>query len=314
MMVHAMRSVLNSTSAAKSTAGLFAALKVSLLAVGLTLIGGEAGYTAESNINRTVAGQAEVSHGATSKGRIDLIDERWPMLREQVFADRPILETADVISLNAPGRAFDSARVPVTLRALSNQSEDSYIKKLYLIVDKNPVPVAATFTFEPNDGWQTIDTELRINEYTYMRVVAELNTGELHMDSSFVKAQGGCSAPPSSYERSNQSLLGGFEASITNLLDPKVPALARIRINHPNASGMQFDQMSRTYIPAHYIHTMGAEFNEKPIFYLETNFSLSQDPILGFNFEPTENGELKMYAVDSKQQRFERVWQITAKN
>ncbi len=310
-----MRSVLNNTSGRKNPTGIFAALKLSLLVVSLTfVVRPEAAYSAQTSTNPVLKEQTEIGHSTTTRSKVELIDERWSMLREQVFADRPILETAEVISLQAPGRAFDSARVPVTLRALSNQSVDSYIKKLYVIVDKNPVPVAATFTFEPNDGWQTIDTELRINEYTYMRVVAELNTGELHMDSSFVKAQGGCSAPPSSYERSNQSLLGGFEASITNLLDPKVPALARIRINHPNASGMQFDQMSRTYIPAHYIHTMGAEFNDKPIFHLETNFSLSQDPILGFNFEPTENGELKMYAVDSKQQRFERKWQITAKN
>lgn len=237
-------------------------------------------------------------------------DERWLVIKEQMFADKTILESDDVISLTAPGRAFDAARVPVTLRSLIDQTPDNYIRKLHLIVDKNPVPVAGTFTFEPNNGWQTIDTELRVNEYSYMRVVAEMNNGELHMNSSFIKAIGGCSAPPSSYDRSDQSRFGVFEASITNLLDPKVPALARIRIIHPNASGMQFDQMSRTYIPAHYIHTMAAEFNDKPIFTLETNFSLSQDPVLGFNFEPLENGTLKLSAIDSKKKRFQRSWEI----
>lgn len=238
--------------------------------------------------------------------------ERWAAIKQQVFADRPIAENGQIISIDAAARAFDSARVPVTLRALLDQNKEHYIQKLYLIVDKNPVPIAGTFTFEPNDGWQTIDTELRINEYTDMRVVAEMNNGDLHMDSRFIKAVGGCSAPPSSYDRSDQSQFGVFEASITNLLDPKVPALARIRIVHPNASGMQFDQFSRTYIPAHYIHTMSAEFNGNPLFHLETNFSLSQDPVLGFNFEPKENGELKLSAIDSKQQTFEKTWRINA--
>jgi len=69
--------------------------------------------------------------------------------------------------------------------------------------------------------------------------------------------------------------------------------------------------MSRTYIPAHYIHTMAAEFNDQPIFKLDTNFSLSQDPVLGFNFEPSEKGTLKIYAIDSKKERFQKTWDVS---
>ena len=239
-------------------------------------------------------------------------DPRWDALRAQLFNKNEILETDGVISLDAPRRAFDSARVPVTMRSLAKQTPDSFIKKLYLIVDKNPVPVAATFIFEPNDGWQTINTELRVHEYSTMRVVAEMNDGRLHMQTHFIKAAGGCSAPPSSYDRSDKLRLGVIDADIANLLNPAVPALANIRVTHPNASGMQFDQMSRTYIPPHYIHTIVAEFNDKLLFTVETNFSLSQDPVLGFNFEPSENGILKIYALDSKEQRFEESWRITA--
>lgn len=239
-------------------------------------------------------------------------DPRWDAIRTQLFKDAEIQETDGVISLDAPRRAFDSARVPVSMRALAKQTPDSYIKKLHLIVDKNPLPVAATFIFEPNNGWQSIETELRINEYSNIRVVAEMNDGQLFMQRQFTKAAGGCSAPPSSYDRSDKSLLGVFEADIANLLNPSVPALAKIRLTHPNASGMQFDQMSRTYIPPHYIHTLVAEFNDKLLFTVETNFSLSQDPVLGFNFEPSENGILKLYALDSKEQRFEKSWRITA--
>lgn len=239
-------------------------------------------------------------------------DDRWGIVRQQLFADRPIAEDSSVLSLSAPARAFDAARVPVTIRALINQNPERFIEKLFLVVDKNPVPVASTFTFEPNRGWQTLDTELRVNEYSMMRIIAQLNDGSLHMDSSFIKAVGGCSAPPTSYDRSDVTKFGSFEASIKNLLDPKVPAQARIRINHPNASGMQFDQMTRTYIPAHYIHTMGAEFNGDPLFTVETNFSFSQDPVLGFNFEPDVDGKLMMYALDSKNNRFEESWEIEA--
>lgn len=98
--------------------------------------------------------------------------------------------------------------------------------------------------------------------------------------------------------------------TIANARPWQVGRLTRLSI-HPNASGMQFDQMSRTYIPAHYIHTMVAEFNDEPIFTLETNFSLSQDPVLGFNFEPSEKGTLKIYAIDSEKERFQKTRDVT---
>lgn len=257
-----------------------------------------------------------------------LSDDRWESMRLQLFNERKIDEKKGVVTLNMPSRAFDSARVPVTINSVSEQSSDSYIKKIYLIVDNNPLPVAGLFTFQPNKGWDTITTELRVNEYTTARVVAEMNTGDLYMDSSFIKAIGGCSAPPSSYERSDETLFGKFNANFSQLATHlgnadddlkfgsieeaqlEIPILAQIRITHPNASGMQFDQFTRTYIQPHYIHTMGVEFNGDQLFKLDTNFSLSQDPLLGFNFSPPSDGKLLFYAIDSKNERFEQEFDI----
>jgi len=237
-------------------------------------------------------------------------NERWKALKTQLFNDRDIIVDAGIIQIDAPGRAFDAARVPVTLRTLKPQTESSYISKLYLVVDQNPVPVAATFNFEPNRGWDTIDTELRVNEYSEIRVIAELNNGEVHMAHSFIKAVGGCSAPPSSYERSDENMLGRIDGGIDRFLNPESPAVARFRLNHPNASGMQFDQFTRTYIPPHYIHTIKAKFNGDALFTVDTNFSLSQDPVLGFNFKPESGGELSIEAIDSEDQTYKKSWEL----
>jgi len=233
---------------------------------------------------------------------------RWDELKSQLFEDRKIIVNAGIIQIDAPGRAFDAARVPVTLRTLKPQTKSSYISKLYLIVDQNPVPVAATFNFEPNKGWNTIDTELRVNEYSEIRVLAELNTGEVHMAHSFIKAVGGCSAPPSSYERSDKTKLGRFDGGVDRFVNPQQPAVARFRLSHPNASGMQFDQFTRTYIPPHYIHTIKAEFNGEALFTVDTNFSMSQDPMIGFNFKPDADGELSIEAIDSEDQTYKESW------
>ncbi|OED38199.1 quinoprotein dehydrogenase-associated SoxYZ-like carrier [Chromatiales bacterium (ex Bugula neritina AB1)] len=240
--------------------------------------------------------------------------DRWEILRAQLFEDRVVNEGEAIIRVTAPGRAFDAARVPVTVHATRSLPEDRYIHKLYIVVDNNPLPVAGTFTFEPNNGWDTVNTELRINEYSHLRVIAELDDGTLHMTKSFVKAVGGCSAPPSSYDRSDATLLGSFKGGINEFLNPAAPAVATVRVVHPNASGMQFDQYTRTYIQPHYIHTMGAEFNGRTLFTLETNFSLSQDPVLGFNFSPEEDGQLTIYALDSKDSRFEQSWDLKSSN
>lgn len=40
-------------------------------------------------------------------------------------------------------------------------------------------------------------TRVRVDDYSYVRAVAETADGKLHMVKAFVKASGGCSAPPS---------------------------------------------------------------------------------------------------------------------
>ena len=84
-----------------------------------------------------------------------------------------------------------------------------------------------------------------------------------------------------------------------------------IKISHPNNSGMQFDQISRNYIPAFFVQNITAEMNGRPLIDVETNFSLSENPVLRFNFTPSLNPaqsatEMLVYAVDSKGNRYEK--------
>ena len=37
--------------------------------------------------------------------------------------------------------------------------------------------------------------ELRVDKYTYVRAILEMNDGKKYMVSNYVKAAGGCSAP-----------------------------------------------------------------------------------------------------------------------
>ena len=119
--------------------------------------------------------------------------ERWPTLKQSYFGDTPIVAGDTVISLQTPKRAHDAATVPVVIKAMDGGRQ---LKQVYLFVDMNPVPLAGIFSFTEEAGfWNTLETRIRINEYTHVRAVGVLGNGELHMSERFVKASGGCSAP-----------------------------------------------------------------------------------------------------------------------
>ena len=246
-------------------------------------------------------------------------DERWETLRAHYFGDAEILPGESSLALDAPKRAHDAAVVPVAVHALDPDAE---IRRVHLIVDKNPLPLAGIFTFEDGArGWQTLETRIRINEYTNVRAIAELGDGSRLMVSRFVKAAGGCSAPAmgdldAALARAGkmQLLIDEATASSVHAADGASPvtgpdaafAAATIKISHPNNSGMQFDQISRNYIPAFFVQRIGAELDGRPLIDVETNFSLSENPVVALTFpEPATSGTLDVHALDSKGNRYE---------
>lgn len=253
----------------------------------------------------------------SSSGEVDPHDARWAELAPGFFGDRVILESTNVISMDAPNRALDAALVPIVVYA---EGDARKINKVHLIVDKNPLPLAGVFNFSDNNrsAWHSFETRIRINEYTNVRAIAELDDGTLHMTSRFVKAAGGCSAPAMSDMASalanagNMKILIG-DISATDKVVASVPEALRanseatIKIRHPNNSGMQFDQVSRHYIPAFYVHSIVAELNGQELLKVETNFSLSENPVVRFQFANlTETDTFKVFAVDSKNNRYEQ--------
>jgi len=83
---------------------------------------------------------------------------------------------------------------------------------------------------------------------------------------------------------------------------------AVIKISHPNNSGMQFDQVSRNYIPAFFVHTISAEMNGKPLLSVETNFSMSENPIVRVDFhsKDIDQSALSVFIEDSKGEKYEK--------
>lgn len=243
----------------------------------------------------------------TSEGAPSVI---WQKVRASLFQSRPITTaTDDVISLDAPVRAEDAAIVPIAIKTRMLQTPTRYIDKVYLIIDNNPSPVAAIFQYTPRSGRADIETRVRIDEYTHVRAIAETNDGQLHMAVRWVKAAGGCSAPPGKDAQTALATLGRMkfrvegDASGRHATDQ--PVLAQLMISHPNNSGLAMDQVSRLYTPAHFVRQVRITYAGQPVMSADVDFSISENPNFRFYFLPQGDGELKAEVVDSNDLRFE---------
>src|SRR5271165_301702 len=123
------------------------------------------------------------------------VDDPWPDLARDAFNKRPLTDGTDVLTLEMPIRAEDASIVPVTIRSALAPGDGRRVKAFTLVIDQNPAPVAATFALGPNSGVASIATRVRVDAYTNVHAVAELDDGKLYVVKTFVKASGGCSAP-----------------------------------------------------------------------------------------------------------------------
>lgn len=237
----------------------------------------------------------------------------WQQLRTTMFQARTIDTAADtIISLEAPERAQDAAIVPISIRTHVEQRPERFIERVYLMIDNNPSPVGAIFHFTPASGRADIETRVRVDAYTHVRAIAEMNTGELYMTTRFVKASGGCSAPPGKDMTAAMASLGKMRFRVEGEVEPGKPALAQLMISHPNNSGLVMDQLTRMYTPAHFVRRIQVSYAGQPVLSADVNFSISENPNFRFYFVPTGEGELKAEVIDTNALRFETAVEVGA--
>ena len=229
----------------------------------------------------------------------------WPGLIADLFQGRAITDDS-VVALEAPARAEDAAIVPMTLR-LKELAQS--VKTVTLVVDQNPMPMAAAFTLGEKSGVGFLSTRVRVNSYSNVHAVAETRDGALHSAVKFVKASGGCSAPAGKNADDVAANLGKMKYREFASNDPRRRE-AQIMIRHPNNSGMQMDQLTHLYIPAHYIDHVEARQGDDLIFSMEGGISLSEDPNFRFSFTHTGAKTLSVLARDTRGNIFNAAWPI----
>jgi sulfur-oxidizing protein SoxY len=181
------------------------------------------------------------------------------------------------------------------------QKPELFVKRMHVVVDKNPSPVAITLDLSTEMGQADFETRLRVDEYSHVRVVSELSNGELHTDSRYVKTSGGCSAPPN---RDSLHLIGKTVLKLSDKLRLEEPTSADVTVIHPNDSGFELNQVTVMYIPPHFVRSIKVSYANRMIFDADLDFSVSENPTLRFNFVPHGLGELRAEVSDSKEGQF----------
>ncbi len=239
-------------------------------------------------------------------------EETWDAIKGDIFKGRPVLDGTGLVALDAPKRAEDAAIVPIGMKVTLPEGEGRSLKSLTLVIDENPAPVAGTFTIGPHSGVTMISTRIRVNTYSYVRVVAELSDGQLYGVKAFVKASGGCSAPVSANADAAKATLGQMKfKTFSTAADAPANAApeAQIMVRHPQNSGLQMDQVTHLYIPPFFIETLNVMQGDELALSIDGGIAISEDPNIRFNYKPN-GAPFHVEAIDTAKHVFKNEWTV----
>ncbi len=229
----------------------------------------------------------------------------WQRVRQSLFQQRPIASASGgVVTLDAPSRAEDAAIVPIAIHTQFAQSSSRHVERLYLVIDRNPSPIAAVFQFFGASGRADIETRVRVEQYTHLRAIAEMSDGTLVMATRWIKASGGCSAPAGKDAEAARATVGRMKVRVDPPLTIGAPAHAQLMISHPNTSGLAMDQVTHLYDPPYFVRKVTVSYAGKPVLVADVDFSISENPNFRFSFVPDGEGALQVDVLDSKDLSF----------
>jgi len=230
-------------------------------------------------------------------------DKLWPVVKEAFFPNRNV-EESDFIKLSGPRRAESGAQVPITLTIDKPQSAADAIKNVYLIVDANPIQLAATYHLAEMLGKLQLSTRIRMETDSYIRAIGETADGKLYMSAIVIRASGGCGGTVENDEAAIRATAGKIKLNVESPVAFKSATPVTFMIKHPMRTGLQRDLVSQGTIPAFYINKTSFTYNGKPVMDVDFGVGTSEDPYLRFEFVPQEPGRLEVKATDNEGKAF----------
>ena len=111
----------------------------------------------------------------------------------RVFGGRPMKDGASLIKLDVPLIAENGAVVPVSVEVSSPMTPQSYVKSIYVVADRNRIPIVTKVALSPESGKAYMGANIRLGETGDVRAIVEQSDGTLWQIKREVKVTvGGC--------------------------------------------------------------------------------------------------------------------------
>jgi sulfur-oxidizing protein SoxY len=258
---------------------------------------------------------ASLGLGAGAWAQAEFQTEQWAQVRQSLFGSRPIDEAGGVIQLDVPLRPDDAGAVPVSIKTMAPQSPERFVKRIVIVIDKNPEPLAAVFHLTRETGLATLETEMRVDTHSPVRAIAETADGKLYMQAKMVKAAGGCAALPvlDADIAAAAARIGQMQIRVPETVVRNEPNRLQLIVNHPNYTGFQMHPIKLYPISAYYVTNVAVSYDGKPILTAETTIANSSDPSFRFFFVPPGPGTLKAEVKDSRGQTFAKSLEVVTR-
>jgi len=112
---------------------------------------------------------------------------------KRVFGGRSMKDGAGIVKLDVPFIAENGAVVPVSVEVASPMTASNYVRHVYIVADKNRIPLIARATLVPEIGQATVGVAVRLGESGDVRAIVEQSDGTLLQVKREVKVTvGGC--------------------------------------------------------------------------------------------------------------------------
>jgi len=139
------------------------------------------------------AGGLVMGAPTTARAQVLGLNESVQETMKRLFGDRPIKDGEAVIKVDFPPIAENGSVVPISVTVESPMTPASYVRHIYVVADKNRIPVVTRVTLAPEAGRAFMGANIRLGESGDVRAIVEQSDGSLLVVKREVKVTvGGC--------------------------------------------------------------------------------------------------------------------------
>jgi sulfur-oxidizing protein SoxY len=98
---------------------------------------------------------------------------------KRLFGGRSIKDGSALMKLDVPLIAENGAVVPVAVEVQSPMTAQNYVKGIYIVADKNRIPIVTHVALAPEAGHAVMGANIRLGETGDVRAIVEQSDGSL---------------------------------------------------------------------------------------------------------------------------------------